>query len=178
MTAQHPERPEPPTPPARRTHPPGPTPAAVSECREFPGRTSQCPLARQLVRTSLRHRVPIAEDAELVVSELFANACRHTASGEPGGTLAVSVSALATGLAVVSVTDQGPTRADLAAGRRAWPELKRATPDSPGWRGLHLVAAVADGWGHTPAEEMGLTVWAAFNVATLSLSALTDETTL
>ncbi|MFD0772457.1 ATP-binding protein, partial [Streptomonospora algeriensis] len=86
-----------------------PTAAAVSECRGFSGEPGHCPCARDLVRTALRDRPQLVDDAELVVSELFANACRHTRSGEPGGTLAVSVSALATGLAVVSVTDQGPT---------------------------------------------------------------------
>ncbi len=145
---------------------------AVSEFQEFPGQAQACPLARELVRTALCNHTRIVADAELVVSELFGNACRHTRSGEPGGILAVSISALVTGLAVVSVTDQGPTRADRAAGRRRWPELKPMTPGAPGWRGLHLVAEVADGWGHTPAEDMGLTVWAVFEATTLALDHL------
>lgn len=152
--------------------------SSVSELRVYPGDTVHCPHVRKLVRTALGGRTDIVDDAELVAAELFGNACRHTASGEPGGTLALSISALATGMAVVSVTDEGPTRADLAAGRRRWPELKPAAPDAAGRRGLYLVAALADGWGHTPAEDLGLTVWAAFNVATLSLATLTPATTI
>lgn len=157
---------------------PAPGTAGVSECRRFPGETDQCPLVRRLVRTALRVRPDVADDAELVIAELFGNACRHTRSGDPGGTLAVSISALPRGLAVVSVTDEGPTHADRLAGHRRRPELRPMTGDAPGWRGLHLVAALSDGWGHTPAEELGLTVWAAFGVASLSFDCLTDYTTL
>ncbi|MEE2052929.1 hypothetical protein Q8A49_20720 [Nocardiopsis umidischolae] len=78
----------------------------------------------------------------------------------------------------MSVTDEGSTHADRLAGHRRWPELRPLTGDAPGRRGLHLVAALSDGWGHTPAEELGLTVWAAFGVASLSFDRLTDYTTL
>ncbi|GAA3749454.1 anti-sigma regulatory factor (Ser/Thr protein kinase) [Spinactinospora alkalitolerans] len=135
---------------------------AVTEFKEFPGEIGCCPTVREMVRTALREHRRIVDDAELAVSELFGNACRHTRSGEPGGTLAVSVSALVTGLAVVSVTDQGPRSADLAAGRHPLPEVKPMDPDALGWRGLHLVAEVTDDWGHTPTDEGGLTVWALF----------------
>lgn len=137
-------------------------PATISNFWVFPGETEQCPLARQLVRVALRDRTSIVDDAELVISELFGNGCRHTRSGEPGGTLGVSVSALAAGPALVSVTDEGPTRGDRASGRRYWPTVKPMTPDTLGWRGLHLVATIADDWGHTPTDGLGLTVWAAF----------------
>lgn len=152
-------------------------PPAVSELRVFPGEPVHCPGARRLVRTALRDHTAIVDDAELVAAELFGNACRHTRSGEPGGTVGVSISALPTGLAVVSVTDEGPTRSERQAGTHSWPEVKPVTLTAPGKRGLHVVAALADGWGHTPAEESGLTVWAAFNVATLSLDRLTAHTT-
>ncbi|MDT0302654.1 ATP-binding protein [Streptomonospora wellingtoniae] len=153
-------------------------PPAVSELRVYPGEPVHCPHVRRLVRAALAHHTAIVDDAELVAAELFGNACRHTRSGEPGGTLALGISALPSGLAVVSVTDEGPTSAERLTGTDTWPELKSPTPGSPGWRGLHLVAAVADGWGHTPAEDMGLTVWAAFNLATLSLDGLTDRARL
>lgn len=140
---------------------------AVSEFREFPGEVTYCPAARQLVRKALADHTRIMEDAELVVSELFGNGCRHTRSGE-GGTLGVGVSALVTGLAVISVADQGPTSADLDARHTPAPKLMPADQAVIGWRGMHLIAELTDDWGYDPNDEGGLTVWAVFESPHLS----------
>ncbi|ASU85130.1 hypothetical protein CDO52_22135 [Nocardiopsis gilva YIM 90087] len=145
---------------------------AVSEFKEFPGQPAYCPDARHFIRTVLADHRRVVEDAELVVSELFGNGCRHTRSGE-GGTLGVSVSALVTELTVVSVADQGPTAADLAARRRPVPVLKPADSDTLGWRGIHLVSEVADDWGYSPNDDGGLTVWAVFESPHPSMARLT-----
>ncbi|CAM3804887.1 hypothetical protein GCM10009799_30020 [Nocardiopsis rhodophaea] len=145
---------------------------AVSEFKEFPGEPAYCPDARRFVRTALADHRRVVDDAELVVSELFGNGCRHTRSGE-GGTLGVSVSALVTELTVVSVADQGPTAADLAVGRHPVPVRKPADPDAFGWRGMHLVSELTDDWGYSPNEDGGLTVWAVFESPHLSMARLT-----
>ncbi|WP_046467994.1 ATP-binding protein [Allosalinactinospora lopnorensis] len=140
---------------------------AVSVFEDFPGDPAYCPEARRLVRTALKDHPRILDDAELVVSELFGNACRHTRSGE-GGTLSVSVSALVTGLAVISVTDQGPKYDDRAAAHDPVPRLNPPDPATGGWRGLHLVTDVADDWGYDENENEGLTVWAVFESPVLA----------
>ncbi|WP_046468355.1 ATP-binding protein [Allosalinactinospora lopnorensis] len=134
---------------------------AVSGFYELPGDAAFCPVARRVVRAALADHTRIVDDAELVVSELFGNACRHTRSGE-GGTLGVSVSALVTGLVVVSVADQGPRSTDTTARRERVPRIMPPDPLAVGWRGLRLVAEVADDWGYDPNDDGGLTVWAVF----------------
>ncbi|MFD7872915.1 ATP-binding protein [Streptomyces sp. NPDC059766] len=71
-------------------------------CPGFPEEVSR---ARRWTRDILRGS-PLAEDAELIVSELSANAILHTASGRETGSfhLAVAVSAQ---VVAVSVTDDG-----------------------------------------------------------------------
>lgn len=133
----------------------------VSGFHQLPGEAAFCPMARRIVRAVLAERPHIADDAELVVSELFSNACRHTRSGQ-GGYLGVSVSILLGGLTVVAVADRGPRAA--GSEERRFP-VPRTAPDNatvPGSRGLFLVARLADEWGRDSNEEGGTTVWAAF----------------
>ena len=90
---------------------------AVSEFWELPGDPAFCPDLRGRIRRSLTGFPHAAADAELVVAELFANACRHSLSGD-GGKVTVTLAGLRTGLVLVTVTDQGP-RPDPATGRPA-----------------------------------------------------------
>ncbi|WP_199860203.1 ATP-binding protein, partial [Thermobifida halotolerans] len=87
-------------------------------------------------------------------------ACRHSVSGQ-GGKVSVSLSALRTGLVLVTVTDQGP-RPDPHTGRPRTPRPAPADPLTPGGLGLRLVAALTTDWGHWRAEDGGHAVWAVF----------------
>lgn len=74
--------------------------------RSFPGRRDQVGQARAVVAGLLRGG-PAAADAVLLVSELAANACAHSASGEPGGTFAVRAQVSAGGCVYAEVEDEG-----------------------------------------------------------------------
>ena len=72
----------------------------------FPGRRDQVSRARAFVAQFLGGH-PVADDAVLLVSELAANACAHSASGQPGGMFMVRVEAGEGGRVYVEVEDQG-----------------------------------------------------------------------
>ncbi len=81
----------------------GPTPAHT---RAFPGTAAQVGQARAFLAVVVGG-FPAADDAVLLVSELAANACAHTASGRPGGTFTVRV-AVGPGVYLhAEVEDQG-----------------------------------------------------------------------
>ena len=64
---------------------PGPTHAHT---RSFPGTRQHVGQARKFIATALG-RYPHADDIALLISELAANACAHSASGAPGGRFTV-----------------------------------------------------------------------------------------
>ncbi|MFJ6705761.1 MULTISPECIES: ATP-binding protein [unclassified Streptomyces] len=99
-------------------------------CPGFPEEVSR---ARRWTRDILRGS-PLADDAELIVSELSANAILHTASGAECGSfhLAVAVSAQ---VIAVSVTDDGGT--GMA------PKAEHQDQDAEHGRGLGMVSALA-----------------------------------
>ncbi|WP_330305974.1 MULTISPECIES: ATP-binding protein [unclassified Streptomyces] len=99
-------------------------------CPGFPEEVSR---ARRWTRDILRGS-PLAEDAELIVSELSANAILHTASGRESGTfhLALAVSAQVVAL---SVTDDG--------GTGAAPKVQHQAEDAEHGRGLGMVSVIA-----------------------------------
>lgn len=133
----------------------------VSEFWEMPGDPVLCPDLRHRVRDSLIGFPHAADDAELVVAELFANACRHSVSGQ-GGKVSVSLSGLRTGLVLVSVADEGP-RPDPVTGRPRSPQVRPDVhPFTVGGRGLRLVAALSTDWGRWTTEDGGHAVWAVF----------------
>jgi len=139
----------------------GPGRLTVSEFWELPGDPAFCPELRHRIRRSLADYPHAVDDAELVVAELFANACHHSVSGD-GGKISVTLSALRTGLVLVTVADQGP-KADP---HTRLPSIPHTRTDagllSRGGRGLHLVAALAADWGHWNIDSGGYTVWALF----------------
>jgi anti-sigma regulatory factor (Ser/Thr protein kinase) len=117
-------------------------------CPGFPEEVSR---ARRWTRDILRGS-PLAEDAELIVSELSANAILHTASGgaQGGFHLALAVSAQ---VVAVSVTDDGGT--DTA------PKVEHQDQNAEHGRGLgmvtalaHRVAVHATDHGHTVTAEL------------------------
>ncbi len=77
----------------------------------------------------------MAEDAELIVSELSANAVLHTASGGADGSFYL-VLAVSTRIVALSVTDGGGT--DTA------PVVESQDQDAAHGRGLGMVSLIAD----------------------------------
>jgi len=105
-------------------------PAPESLSRTLPGLPSAVPEARALAREFLGGS-PRSEDAELIVSELATNAVLH-AHGE----FALALE-LAPGSLRIEVTDRG-------APVRSQPRIE----PGEGGRGLVIVDALADDWGH------------------------------
>ncbi|MGH9303473.1 MAG: ATP-binding SpoIIE family protein phosphatase, partial [Acidimicrobiales bacterium] len=103
--------------------------------------------ARRFVTGRLLHRHPlVAERAAVLVSELVTNVVRH-AEGE----LRVVVSELPSGVVRVEVADHSPEL----------PEKKELDPLSDDGRGLRLMEALADRWGHRrdPNGRFAKIVW-------------------
>jgi anti-sigma regulatory factor (Ser/Thr protein kinase) len=92
----------------------------------------------------------LANDAELLLSELVGNSVRH-ARPLPGGVVRVAWE-IASREVVLRVTDGGSTN-----GHR--PQASAAAPDAVSGRGLTIVAALAARWGVEPARG-GQSVWA------------------
>ncbi len=117
-------------------------------CPGFPEEVSR---ARRWTRDIL-HGSPLAEDAELIVSELSANAILHTASGREAGTFHLAL-AVSSQVVALSVTDGG--------GAGTAPKVEHRGQEAEHGRGLGMVSAIAhrvvvhdsDG-GHTVTAEL------------------------
>ncbi|MFJ9894208.1 ATP-binding protein [Streptomyces sp. NPDC091280] len=117
-------------------------------CPGFPEEVSR---ARRWTRDILRDS-PLAEDAELIVSELSANAILHTASGREAGTFHLAL-AVSPQVVALSVTDGG--------GTASAPKVEHRDQEAEHGRGLGMVSAIAhrvvvhdsDG-GHTVTAEL------------------------
>lgn len=118
--------------------------------------------ARRRVLARLREwDVPedVRDDAEVIVSELFTNAVRHTESRTVGCEVRYCGDRLR-----VEVADQGRAA--------SVPRRRDASVDEEGGRGLLLVAALAEVWGVTAApirrgsdrDDCGRMVWAVLRV--------------
>ncbi|MDT0301810.1 ATP-binding protein [Streptomonospora wellingtoniae] len=116
--------------------------------RTFPGTPDECREARLWARTRMRPFPDVADAVELVVSEFFGNAIRHSASGEPGGAVFISLVGLVSGALHLEVHDEGP-RSDFprTAARVVSPDLERSDG-----RGLFLAAALTKEWGRLPVQ--------------------------
>jgi anti-sigma regulatory factor (Ser/Thr protein kinase) len=99
-------------------------------CPGFPEEVSR---ARRWTRDILRGS-PLAEDAELIVSELSANAILHTASGLESGRFRL-VLAVSPQVVVLSVTDDG--------GAATAPKVEDRDQDAEHGRGLGMVSVIA-----------------------------------
>ena len=110
---------------------------AVRESVTLAGRAERARVARAFVGGVLGPGHPCADDAELLVSELFGNSVRYGRSGDDSGTITVTVRA-----------GDGVVRVEVA-GRAGpgTPELRPASRDAEGGRGLQLVAGLAARWG-------------------------------
>ena len=123
--------------------------------RVFPGHANQAAEARRWVRVQAHAAGKLAhapgelaaDDAALVLTELFANAIKHTRSGDKGGTVTVAVTADGTiHVHDLGTTGQPPclTLATTPAGLR----LLELTG-----RGLPIVAALCPDHAAMPAAQ-------------------------
>ncbi|MGW8376666.1 ATP-binding protein [Streptomyces sp. ODS28] len=128
---------------------PGGAPLArpLRDAFHLPAAEASVPAARRLVTDRLREwhvDQPSREDAQLLVSELFTNAVRHTDSER------VSCELWVIGVRLrLEVTDQG------GGGEPDAPEGAEEDTDGEGGRGLLLVSVLADEWGIRPEGEEG-----------------------
>jgi len=104
-----------------------------------------CGQARHAVRTfCYAHALPhLADDAELLTSELVTNAVQHT------GTLITLVAICDDARLIVNVRDDGDGTA---------PSARVVAVDAESGRGLQLVDRIAGRWGTTPHGD-GKSVW-------------------
>jgi len=98
----------------------------------------------------------LADDAQVIVSELLANAARHTGVGQTDGGPGTWPAAL--GLWLLSHADG--LMCVVTDPSDAAPALKQPGDTSESGRGLHLVHALRDHWGWTRFSERGKAVWA------------------
>jgi anti-sigma regulatory factor (Ser/Thr protein kinase) len=98
----------------------------------------------------------LADDAQVIVSELLANAVRHTgirqSDGAPG--------AWAAALGLWLLSHSGGLMCVVTDPSDSAPALKHPGDTSESGRGLHLVHALSDHWGWTRLSESGKAVWA------------------
>lgn len=116
----------------------------------FPGVVAIVPSARRFVRGILGDS-PRTDDMELIAAELVTNAIQRSPAGQDGGEFSVAVRTKP-GWARVEVSD---------AGTGHWQPrgTPRAVAKEQYGRGLAIVAALADRFGHD-AGAGGQTVWA------------------
>lgn len=118
---------------------------------DLPAHVTAAPRARRYVGDLLRAAGhPATGDAELLVTELVANAVRHSDSRRPDGMVRITVSDRGDGVIRIEVTDDG-SATDV-------PHLRPPTDDAEGGRGLLLVQALATRWGHRR-QQSRRTVW-------------------
>lgn len=120
-------------------------PAGVGEARHL--------MREQLSRSGVSDTV--VDDAELVLSELLSNACRHGRPLRPtgrddGGIRAAWRVDRAGGLTVEVTDGGGPTR----------PAPARPSVTARGGRGLNIITALAKDWGVRDSGSGEVTVWA------------------
>ena len=111
--------------------------AAARESVTLAGLAERAWVARAFTGGVLGPGHPCQEVAVLLVSELFGNSVRHSASGAAGGMVMVAVTD-GDGLVRVEVTD---------CGGPGVPRVRPAGGDAESGRGLELVAALAARWG-------------------------------
>ncbi|MGW6908428.1 ATP-binding protein [Streptomyces sp. NPDC054940] len=104
----------------------------------FPCTPETAEIGRKLAREALGawHLDDLAEPAELIISELVANAARHT----PCRSIRVIVGRPSATRVRIAVVDRAPSRL---------PMLGTADTEAEGGRGLVLIDALADRWGYT-----------------------------
>lgn len=115
----------------------------ASECEltvlralSLPGTEVAVGLVRRYLRGLLGEDFPGLYELEVVASELFTNAVRHTKSGR-GGRVVVAI-LIGDGIVRVEVTDEGSGEL---------PQLREASEECVSGRGLKVVAGLSREWG-------------------------------
>ncbi|MFF4416337.1 ATP-binding protein [Streptosporangium sp. NPDC001559] len=117
----------------------------------LPGVKESVGLARQYATSRLMHAgYTQTDDAILLLSEVVTNAVMHTASGQPGGAINITIRVLARTTLYVEVIDDGSSSVP--------------TPQMPdemvaGGRGLQLVELLTDRWGVRQTKKNRTAVW-------------------
>jgi anti-sigma regulatory factor (Ser/Thr protein kinase) len=117
----------------------------------LPGLRASVPCARRWVSKALTGH-PLADNARLIITELAANAVKHTRSNakkHPRGRFDVHLFASETDVRI-EVTDDGSDTS---------PAPMAASVNAECWRGLAIVQALATAWGTRPTGARR-TVWA------------------
>ncbi len=112
----------------------------------FTAAPAQVGLLRKSVRRTMRQwgAEAITDQAELVVTELATNVLKHVGDGAP---------------AVVVLEPRGDClRVEVHDGSRSVPVLSEMCAEAECGRGLHLIAAMSQGWG-TVYTANGKAVW-------------------
>lgn len=121
---------------------------AVLGSLTVPGSPEHVSVARKFVAQALEGLPGVdSEAATLLTSEVVTNAVRHTASGAPGGTVAVVVVRMPDGV-LIEVTDEGSAGVPVVKGELLATE----------GHGLFLVRQMAAQWGYLR-DTGGTTVW-------------------
>jgi anti-sigma regulatory factor (Ser/Thr protein kinase) len=139
-------------------------PAQVCDPAELPYVTgcplSPSPAAAGRARSFTRHTLAswglgeLADDAEIVVTELLANAIRHAWPG------AERVSPEAAALALWLLGDTDGLMCVVTDPSDTVPALRQPGPSGEDGRGLHIVHALSDHWGWSALSQQGKAVWA------------------
>ena len=144
------------------------------EYRVYPGQLSQTSRVRADLNTDLGRMtgptIEVREEMALCVSEMFANACDHSRSGEdPDGRVVRTLDLPRPGTVRISIIDDG-TRTDTTDSspkvprrrtRQEWDRAERG-------RGLLLLDHLATRWGTRPVLDfpfcagLGTVIWAEF----------------
>ncbi|WP_431868418.1 ATP-binding protein [Nocardiopsis eucommiae] len=145
------------------------------ECRVYPGQLSQTSQVRTDLTCDLermtRLPVEVREEMVLCLSEMFANACEHSRSGQdPDGRVVRTLDLPRPGTVRISIIDDG-ARTDAAAHtspkvprRRTRRQQERAERG----RGLLLLDHLTTRWGFRPVLDfpfcagLGTVIWAEF----------------
>ncbi|WP_375500664.1 ATP-binding protein [uncultured Jatrophihabitans sp.] len=122
------------------------SPAPVTTSIDLPPSPDAAALARRYLAKHAEGLDPdLVYDAQLLVTELVANAVKH---GQPAITLQLRLEPPGIGVRVHDDGDQLPVVPGDAA------------PDQPSGRGLRIVSTLASEWGvETSPETLGKTVW-------------------
>lgn len=121
-----------------------PSPDAARQARSFTRRT--------LTSWGLDELIA---DAEVIVSELLANAIRHAWPRRPENGAAADC-----GLALWLLRDAGAFMCVVTDPSDAAPTMRQPCQGGENGRGLHVIHALSDQWGWSEFREHGKAVWA------------------